>query len=133
MPDYGAAIDKARDAYSKAMPRFMPDTCAVSTPGAPAASRGQITNGPATEIDGVPCRYEGLSTNERVVGGALIGDATHAIELPVIWEGAYLHIPPTATIRVAARGLNPAITFAVTGALPSSSKLTQRVTATQSM
>lgn len=128
--DVGDAIDEIRAAYAEAMPDFMPDVCRVTVPGAPTASRGQSTSGASTETANVPCSYEGLSATERAIGGTSVGAATHVIELPVVWQGAYLNVTAESMIVVDARGVNPALTFSVTGALPTSTRLKQRVAAT---
>jgi hypothetical protein len=129
--DYGEAIDEIRAAYAEAMPDFMPDVCTVSVPGEEVNNGdGATTEGTPTTIEYVPCKYETLSAYERVTAGAVQSGATHSIELPYSWQGVYLDVPASATIEVEERGPNPARSFAVTGALPSSTELKQRVAAT---
>lgn len=126
----GDAFDMARRIYAESMPDFMPDVCTLSVPGTPVASRGQFVEGAPTTIASVPCSYQPLSAYERQAGGAVVGGADYALELPVIWLGAYLSVPATSTITVAGRGVIPARIFSVVGPLSSSTDMKQRVSAT---
>ncbi len=128
----GALIDRQRARRSARAGRDFPDVCSFAKPEAPAGVAFDAFFESTTEqqagVANAPCQYKPLSAYEKSVGGKVVAGATHKIKLPV--NEHTMSIAADQTVVVAARGATPALTFQVTGLLPSSTSRTLHLAAT---
>lgn len=123
------AINRQRASAARVAPTALPDLCTISTPGASTVDDyGNATNTPSS-ISSVPCKYEALSAFEQSRAGSVAAFATHAIKLPMFWNGEVVTVGANASILVAARDPYPALSFTVTGQLSGSVDVWLRVAA----
>lgn len=130
MSDVGDAYNEARLAVSEAAGDIKPRTCSIQIPAAGSGDvYGEQAAGAPTTISGVPVSFEGLSAYERASQSGTEATASHKLEVAYFHDGAVLTIPANAVVEVDSDGVNPAMTFRVTGPVGSSSGLWQQVSA----